>query len=67
MSQLSSRTVRIRRGLIDCVRGIERLYETKVTDGYREVTGRGGTIDDSQQAARRKWETNYAEEAAWRR
>lgn len=67
MSQLLSRTRRIQRGLIDRVRGIERLYETKVTDGYREVTGRGGTIDASKQAAQRKWETNYAEQAAWRR
>jgi hypothetical protein len=53
--------------LIDRVRGIERLYETKVTDGYREATGRGATIDDSKQTAQRKWETNYAEQAAWRR
>ena len=67
MPQLDSRTRRIRRGWIDRVRGIKHLYETKVTDGYQEVTGRGATIDASKQAARRKWETNCAEQAAWRR
>ena len=34
MPELVSRTVRIRRGLVDRLRGFERLYETKVTDGY---------------------------------
>ena len=66
MSQLLSRTARIRRGWLDRLT-VKRLYETKVTDGYREVTGRGATIDASKQAAQRKWETNCAEQAAWRR
>src|SRR5262245_28900035 len=61
MPQLVSRTARIRRGWIDRVRGIERLYETKVTDGYHEVTGWGPTPSASEQAAQKSWERTFGQ------
>ena len=58
MPKLVSRTVRIRRHWLDRLVN-ERLYETKVTDGYYEATGRGATSYASEQAARRRWETTF--------
>jgi hypothetical protein len=60
MPKLVSRTVRIRRHWLDRLLN-ERLYETKVTDGYHEVTGRGATRYASEQAARRRWETTFGQ------
>ena len=57
MPELVSRTARIRRGLAHRLRGFEHLYETRVTDGYREAIGRGTTPYASQHAAHRLWET----------
>ena len=59
MPELVSRTARIRRGLVDRLKGFDRLYETKVTDGYREAIGRGTTPHASQYAAHRMWETRF--------
>jgi hypothetical protein len=39
MSELLSRTVRIKRRLIDRLMGFERLYQTKLTDGQYLPTG----------------------------
>ena len=55
MQPLSSRTARIHRQLIDRLRGLERLYETKLTDGYRIVFGRGQTREEAEQSAQRNW------------
>jgi hypothetical protein len=55
MQPLSSRTARIHRQLIDRLRGLERLYETKLTDGYRIVYGRGQTREEAEQSAQRNW------------
>jgi hypothetical protein len=60
MPELVSRTVRIRRGWLDRLRGFERLYETKVTDGQSVTYGRGGTRESSEQAALRKWDAQFA-------
>ena len=35
MSELVSRTARIRRGWLDRLKGFDRLYETEVSDGER--------------------------------
>ena len=43
MPELVSRTARIRRGLVHRLRDFEHLFETKMTDGYREAFGRGTT------------------------
>ena len=59
MPELISRTVRIRRGWLDRLRGFERLYETKVTDGQSVTYGRGGTRESSEQAALRKWDAQF--------
>jgi hypothetical protein len=57
MPELVSRTARVRRGLVHRLRGFERLFETRVTDGWREAIGRGTTPHASQHAAHRLWET----------
>ena len=59
MPELVSRTVRIRRGWLDRLRGFERLYETKVTDGQSVTYGRGATREFSEQAALRKWDAQF--------
>jgi hypothetical protein len=61
MGQLVSRTARIRRGWLGRVKGLDRLYETKVTDGYRETTGRGATPDASERSAQRRWVTKFGQ------
>ena len=40
MRELEVRTLRVRRGWIDRLKGYYRLYETKVTDGERVATER---------------------------
>jgi hypothetical protein len=61
MRQLVSRTTRIRRGWLDRVKGLDRLYETKVTDGYREATGTGATPDASERSAHSMWVTKFGQ------
>jgi hypothetical protein len=62
MRQLSWRTTRFRRGLLDRLRGFDRLYETKVTDGEHVAFGRGRTREDSQESAQRNWNAKFAVE-----
>jgi hypothetical protein len=59
MPELVSRTARVRRGLVDRLKGFNRLYETRVSDGYRDAIGRGSTPQASQSAAHRMWETSF--------
>jgi hypothetical protein len=59
MTELVSRTVRLRRGWLERLRGWDRLYETKITDGQRLIYGKGATRDASEHAARRKWEATF--------
>ena len=59
MQSLSSKTARIHRGLIDRIRGLERLYQTKVTDGHRIVYGQGPTREASEQSAQRNWAAKF--------
>jgi hypothetical protein len=40
---------------------MDRLYETTITDGYREATGRGATPDVSQLSAQRMWVTKFGQ------
>jgi hypothetical protein len=63
MFELSSRTKRIRRGLLDRLKGFHRLYETKVTDGERVAFGRGPTPEASQEVAERNWVSKFGQEA----
>jgi hypothetical protein len=62
MRQVTSKTSRIRRSLLDRLRGFYAVYETTVTDGYREVYGRGPTADASRQSAERNWKAKFSEE-----
>ena len=55
MPELEVRTSRVRRGWIDRLKGYDRVYETKVTDGERAAYGRGPSREASLQAALRNW------------
>jgi hypothetical protein len=57
--ELVSRTVRIRRGWLDRLRGFDRLYETQLTDGQRVTFGRGATRKESEQTAFGEWEAQF--------
>ena len=48
MSELLSRTVRIKRRLIHRLMGFRRLYQTQLTDGQRVAYGSGATPKTSQ-------------------
>ena len=61
MSELVSRTVRIRRGWLERLRGWDRLYETKMTHCHRVIYGRGATRDASENTARRRWEATFGQ------
>jgi hypothetical protein len=47
MRELEVRTSRVRRGWIDRLKGYDRLYETKLTDGERAAYGRGPSREAS--------------------
>ena len=55
MRELELRTLRVRRNWLDRLRGYDRVYETKVTDGEQEAYGRGPSREASEQAALRSW------------
>ena len=55
MRELELRTLRVRRNWLDRLRGYDRVYETKVTDGEQEAYGRGASREASEQAALRNW------------
>ena len=55
MRELELRTSRVRRNWLDRLRGYDRVYETKVTDGERAASGRGASREASEQAALRNW------------
>jgi hypothetical protein len=63
MTQVVWRTVRVRRGWLDRLKGFDRLYETKITDGKRTTFGRGPTRETSDQAAQRNWDAKFGQEA----
>ena len=55
MRELELRTLRVPRSLLERLRGYDRAYETKVTDGERAAYGRGASREASEQAALRNW------------
>jgi type VI protein secretion system component VasK len=59
MAQLILQTRRIRRGWLHRLKGLDRLYETRVTDGYRCVTAKASTPDAAERAAERMWVTKF--------
>ena len=50
MRELELRTLRVRRSWLERLRGYDRVYETKVTDGEQEAYGRGPSREASEQA-----------------
>ena len=61
--QLKLSAWRVRRTLLDRLRGYTQAYQTKITDGYREAYGKGPTRQESQDAAKKIWEARFAERA----
>jgi hypothetical protein len=59
MRELEFRTTRVRRGWLDRLKGYERVYETKLTDGERVAYRRGPTREASQQSAKRNWDGKF--------
>ena len=55
MRELEHRTSRVRRSWLERLRGYDRVYETKITDGERAAHGRGASREASEQAALRNW------------
>ena len=55
MRELELRTLRVRRSWLERLRGYDRVYETKVTDGEHVAYGRGASREASEQAALRNW------------
>jgi hypothetical protein len=54
------RTMRVHRTWFDKLKLWSRAYETKISDGSREVCGRGPTPEASQGAAEWRW-ANWVE------
>ena len=59
MPELVSRTLRIRRGWLERLRGFDHHYETKITDGERVKNGRGATREASERSALSKWDAQF--------
>ena len=59
MRELELRTSRVRRSWLERLRGYDRVYETKVTDGEQEAYGRGASREASEQAALRNWNNRF--------
>jgi hypothetical protein len=57
------KTWRARRSLLDKLKGWERAYETKISNGRREAVGRGRTLNASREAAQRRWDQAYLDPA----
>jgi hypothetical protein len=55
MDELTYKTWRSRRNVFERLRGYDRIYETKITDGERTAYGRGPTRGDSLTDAERNW------------
>lgn len=59
--ELTFRTLRVQRNLLDRLKGYRRAYETRITCGHREAVGRGSTPDTSKAAAQRRWDRTFSE------
>ena len=55
VSNVTCKTWRARRSLIERLRGVERAYETELSDGFRSVRGRGPSKEASMAEAQRRW------------
>ncbi len=64
MDELTYKTWRTRRNLIERLQGHEKMYETKVTDGERSAYGRGPTRRESLIEAKRNWLERFGDPQA---
>jgi hypothetical protein len=61
MADLLFKTWRVHRNLIERLRGLDKVYQTEISDGERTVSGRGQTKRESQVAARRNWIAQFGD------
>ena len=55
MTELTCKTWRAHRNFLERLKGYEKIYETKLTDGERTARGRGRTREESLREAERNW------------
>jgi hypothetical protein len=55
MTELMAKTWRAHRNFLERLKGYEKIYETKLTDGEKTAHGRGRTRDESMRDAERNW------------
>jgi hypothetical protein len=61
MVKLVCKTTRVERGWLDRLKGVDRLYRCKLTDGERTVYGKGQTRQSAEKNALRKWHAAFGE------
>ena len=62
MTELTAKTRRAHRNLLERLKGYEKIYETKLTDGERTAYGRGRTREASLREAERNWLEQFDDE-----
>ena len=55
MSELTYKTWRAHRNLLERLSGYEKVYETEITDGERAARGRGRTKSEALERAKQNW------------
>ena len=55
MTEVVFKTWRAHRNLVERLKGLDKVYETEISDGQRSVRGRGQTKRESQNEAQRNW------------
>jgi hypothetical protein len=55
MTELTCKTWRAHRNFLERLKGYEKIYETKLTDGERTACGRGRTREESVREGERNW------------
>jgi hypothetical protein len=59
MADVVFKTWRAHRNLLERLRGLDKVYETEISDGERSARGRGETRRASQLAAQRSWVAQF--------
>lgn len=62
MSELIAKTWRAHRNLVERLKGYEKIYETKITDGKKSAQGRDPTRQESIREAERNWLRQFADD-----
>jgi hypothetical protein len=55
MAEITAKTWRAHRNFLERLKGYEKIYETKISDGERAAHGRGPTRQESVREAERNW------------